>query len=86
MKQINPHLNIFGCGVFYLPKLKELVDNEREVCYKYYYDVDGNILFKKEYALCTDVNLGTCLDTKTYTYKSEGWRDRLNSFDGQSST
>ncbi|MBR5786599.1 MAG: hypothetical protein IKY41_07895 [Clostridia bacterium] len=54
--------------------------------YVWDYDVGGNILFKKEYELCTDVNLGTCLDTKTYTYKSEGWRDRLDSFDGQSCT
>lgn len=54
--------------------------------YVWDYDIGGNILFKKEYALCTDVNLGTCLDTKTYTYKNEGWRDRLNSFDGQTCT
>jgi len=51
--------------------------------YVWDYDAGGNILFKKEYALCTDVNLGTCLDVKSYTYKSEGWRDRLDSFNGQ---
>ena len=51
--------------------------------YVWTYDAGGNILSKKEYALCTDVHLGTCLDTKVYTYKNEGWRDRLDSYDGQ---
>lgn len=69
-----------------LNRLKREDNHTAGKTYVWDYDVGGNILFKKEFALCTDVNLGTCLDTKTYTYKSEGWRDRLNSFDGQSCT
>ena len=69
-----------------LNRLKREDNHTAGKTYVWNYDVGGNILFKKEYALCTDVNLGTCLDTKTYTYKSEGWRDRLDSFDGQTCT
>ena len=69
-----------------LNRLKREDNHTAGKTYVWDYDVGGNILFKKEYALCTDVNLGACLDTKTYTYKSEGWRDRLDSFDGQTCT
>ena len=50
--------------------------------YVWDYDVGGNILNKKEYAICTDVNLGSCLKIYTYTYKTTGWRDQLVTFDG----
>ena len=69
-----------------LNRLKREDNHTADKTYVWDYDIGGNILFKKEYALCTDVNLGTCLDTKTYTYKSEGWRDRLDSFNGQTCT
>ena len=69
-----------------LNRLKREDNHTAGKTYVWDYDVGGNILFKKEYALCTDVNLGTCLNTKTYTYKSEGWRDRLDTFNGQSCT
>ena len=69
-----------------LNRLKREDNHTAGKTYVWDYDVGGNILFKKEYALCTDVNLGTCLNTKTYTYKSEGWRDRLDSFNGQTCT
>ena len=69
-----------------LNRLKREDNHTAGKTYVWDYDVGGNILFKKEYALCTDVNLGACLDTKTYTYKSEGWRDRLDSFDGKTCT
>ncbi len=71
---------------FYYDGLNRLKREDNHAAGKTYvwdYDVGGNILFKKEYALCTDINLGTCLDTKTYTYKNEGWHDRLDSFGGQ---
>ncbi len=69
-----------------LNRLKREDNHTTGKTYIWDYDVGGNILFKKEYALCTDVNLGICLNTKTYTYKSEGWRDRLDTFNGQSCT
>ena len=69
-----------------LNRLKREDNHTAGKTYVWDYDIGGNILFKKEYALCTDVNLGTCLDTKAYTYKSEGWRDRLDTFNGQSCT
>lgn len=69
-----------------LNRLKREDNHAAGKTYVWDYDIGGNILFKKEYALCTDVNLGVCLDSKTYTYKSEGWRDRLDSFDGQTCT
>lgn len=50
------------------------------------YDAGGNIICKKEYPLCTDVNLGSCTDSRVYTYKSEGWRDRLHSVNGKTCT
>lgn len=50
------------------------------------YDAGGNIICKKEYPLCTDVNLGPCTDSRVYTYKSEGWRDRLHSVNGKTCT
>ena len=71
---------------FYYDGLNRLKREDNHTAGKTYvwdYDVGGNILFKKEYALCTDVNLGTCLDNKTYVYESEGWRDRLVSFGSQ---
>ena len=71
---------------YYYDGLRRLVREDNHTAgrtYVFGYDAGGNILFKKEYALCTDVNLGACLDTKTYTYKTEGWRDQLLSFDGE---
>ncbi len=65
-----------------LNRLKREDNHTAGKTYVWDYDVGGNLLFKKEYALCTDVNLGTCLHTKTYTYKTEGWRDRLDSYNG----
>ncbi len=69
-----------------LNRLKREDNHANGRTYVWDYDVGGNILFKKEYNICTDVNLGTCLNTKNYTYKSEGWRDRLDTFNGQSCT
>ena len=46
------------------------------------YDTAGNILSKKEYAYTTGT-LGAALDTKTYTYATTGWKDRLTSFNGE---
>ena len=69
-----------------LNRLKREDNHTAGKTYIWDYDVGGNILFRKEYALCTDVNLGACLDSKVYTYKSEGWRDRLDSFNGQTCT
>ncbi len=63
-----------------LNRLKREDNHTAGKTYVWDYDVGGNILFKKEYALCSDINLGTCLDDKTYTYESEGWKDRLHSY------
>ena len=46
------------------------------------YDAGGNILSRKEYALCNDIHLGDCQATFLYTYKTEGWKDRLDSYNG----
>ena len=54
---------------------------ESETCV-WDYDEGGNILFKKVYALCSDIRLGTCFENKTYVYKSIGWRDQLISYNG----
>ena len=67
-----------------LNRLKREDNHATGKTYTWDYDVGGNILFKKEYVLRTDVNLGACLDTKTYTYKTEGWRDCLESYNGLS--
>ncbi len=66
-----------------LNRLKREDNHTAGQTYTWEYDVGGNILNKKVYALCTDINLGSCLQTFVYTYKTEGWRDRLNSFNGQ---
>ncbi len=46
----------------------------------YTYDTAGNILSKSEYAYTTG-ELGTAIDTVTYTYNST-WGDKLLSYDG----
>ena len=66
-----------------LNRLKREDNHTAGQTYTWEYDVGGNILNKKVYALCTDINLGSCLQTFVYTYKTEGWRDRLDSFNGQ---
>ena len=48
-----------------LNRLKREDNYSANKTYIWSYDVGGNILFKKEYALCADVNLGECLDTKS---------------------
>ncbi len=67
-----------------LNRLKREDNYSANKTYVWEYDVGGNILSKKEYALSADIVLGTCLDTKTYTYKTTGWRDRLDTYNGQS--
>ncbi|MBO5222578.1 MAG: hypothetical protein J6C26_09725 [Clostridia bacterium] len=66
-----------------LNRLKREDNHATGKTYVWDYDVGGNITYKKIYALCTDVNLGTCEETKSYVYYDEGWKDRLKSFDGQ---
>lgn len=51
--------------------------------YTYSYDTAGNILEKKKYPYSTSA-LVTPIETKTYTYASTGWKDRLISFGGSS--
>ena len=46
------------------------------------YDNAGNILSRTEYAYTTG-ELGTPTDTILYGYRTEGWRDVLTSYDGQ---
>lgn len=53
--------------------------------YVFTYDTAGNILSKKEYPYTTGT-LVTPLSTKSYTYSSTGWKDRLTSFDGKAIT
>ena len=48
--------------------------------YEYTYDWRGNITSKKEYELDT----GTLLSTKSYTYRSSGWTDQLIGYNGES--
>ena len=48
--------------------------------YEYTYDWKGNITGKKEYELDT----GTLLSTKSYTYRSSGWTDQLIGYNGES--
>ena len=46
------------------------------------YDEGGNILFKKVYAYTLE-KPSNRLETKEYTYRSEGWKDQLLSFGGE---
>ena len=48
--------------------------------YEYTYDWKGNITGKKEYELDT----GTLLSTKSYTYRSSGWTGQLIGYNGES--
>ena len=49
----------------------------------YTYNDGGNITSKKEYAYTTGT-LGTVQATKTYSYGSTAWKDKLTSYDGNS--
>ena len=52
--------------------------------YTFEYNVGGNIVSKNEYVYTTET---LEIPTKTYAYAySNGWKDQLTSFDGQSIT
>ncbi len=50
--------------------------------YKYEYDLEGNILSKKEY----DINSENLLKTNTYEYNNTSWEDQLTKFNNESIT
>ena len=53
----------------------------------YTYDTAGNILSKSEYAYTANgIELGTSVDTVTYTYSTGNWGDQLTSYNGTAIT
>lgn len=68
--------------------LDQLVRENNQLADKtwvYTYDNGGNILSKTEYAYTTG-EVGTALDTITYTYGDSQWKDLLTAYDGQTIT
>ncbi len=58
-------------------------DNARLGTFIYRYDVAGNILSKSAYVFTLKDELGEAISENDYTYKSNGWKDQLLSFNGQ---
>lgn len=57
-------------------------DNVNFGTFIYRYDVAGNILSKSAYVFTLKDELGEAISENDYTYKSNGWRDQLVSFNG----
>ena len=51
----------------------------------YTYDAGGNLTSKEEYAYTTG-SVGTAENSKSYAYRTTGWKDQLTAYDGQSIT
>ena len=66
-----------------------LVRENNELLGKTYviqYDINGNILHKREYPYTTAENLGTATDTNAYTYSNTAWGDQLTAYNGNTIT
>ena len=51
----------------------------------YTYDAGGNLTSKEEYAYTTG-SVGTAENSKSYAYRTTGWKDQLTAYDGQTIT
>ena len=71
---------------YYYDGLNRLVREDNKSLNKTYvwsYDIGGNITQKKVYPYTADINLGTATETYAYTYKTNGWKDQLVSYNGK---
>lgn len=74
---------------YYYDTLNQLVredDKDRNMTITYDYDEGGNILSKSIYPYTTETTLNNKVETVTYSYENENWKDQLTSYNGKAIT